>query len=503
MKSCKHFFLATMLVFTSCGSCCSQQNQFDRQPAVAGQFYPSNPAELKAQLRNLFSKAVPSKNIENVVAIISPHAGYVYSGEVAASSFNQIDPNKEYANIFVICSSHHVIFDGASIYSQGNFVTPSGIVKVNTELAEQLIKKYSFFSDRADAHVREHSIEVQLPFLQYRLKRDFKIVPIVLGTQSPEMCRKIADALRPYFGPKNLFIISTDFSHYPGYDDALKVDKATTGAILSNSPENLLRTIAANEKKSIPNLATSLCGWTSVLTLLYIAQQNPAVSLNLIDYKNSGDAGFGDKNRVVGYGAITVSLGGKMEKRQFSLSEKDKKDLLSIARGTIKQYIEARKVPAIDVATLSENLKTNCGAFVTLHKNHVLRGCIGRFEPNEPLYKVVQQMAIASSTEDHRFSPVEPKEVDNLDIEISVLTPMRKISSIDEIELGRHGIYIKKGARGGTFLPQVAQETGWTKQEFLGHCAQDKAGLGWNGWKDADIYIYEALVFSEKQSNEH
>lgn len=187
-----------------------------------------------------------------------------------------------------------------------------------------------------------------------------------------------------------------------------------------------------------------------------------------------------------------------MENKQFSLSEKDKKDLLSIARETVKQYIGARKVPDIDAATLSENLKTNCGAFVTLRKKHALRGCIGRFEPNEPLYKVVQQMAVASSTEDNRFSPVEPKEVDNLDIEISVLTPMRKISSVDEIELGRHGIYIKKGIRGGTFLPQVAQETGWTKEQFLGHCAQDKAGIGWNGWKDADIYIYEALVFSEK-----
>ena len=498
MKSCNHFFLATMMVFASCGSGCSQQNQFDRQPAVAGQFYPSDPAELKVQLRNLFSRAAPSKNIENVVAIISPHAGYVYSGEVAASSFNQIDPNKEYANIFVIASSHQVAFDGASIYRQGNFVMPSGIVKVNTELAGQLIKKHIFFSDRTDAHVHEHSLEVQLPFLQYRLKKDFKIVPIVLGTQSPEMCRKIADALRPYFGSKNLFIISTDFSHYPGYDDAIKVDRATADAILSNSPENLLRAIAATEKKDIPNLATSLCGWTSVLTLLYITQQNPAVSLNLIDYKNSGDAEFGDKIRVVGYNAITVSLGGKMEKKQFSLSDKDKKDLLSIARETIKQYIEARKVPVIDAAAFSENLKTNCGAFVTLHKDHALRGCIGRFEPNEPLYKVVQQMAIASSTEDYRFSAVEPKEIDKLDIEISVLTPMRKISSIDEIEMGRHGVYIKKGARGGTFLPQVAKETGWTKEEFLGHCAQDKAGLGWDGWKDADIYIYEALVFGEK-----
>jgi MEMO1 family protein len=497
MYCCKHFFLAVVTVLAFCGSCYSLQNQSDRQPAVAGQFYPSDPAELKSQLKTLFSQATRAKDTGKIVAVIAPHAGYVYSGTVAASGFNQLDPSSEYENIFVIGSSHHVAFDGASVYRQGNFAMPSGIVKVNTELAGQLIKKNSFFSDRTDAHEREHSVEVMLPFLQYRFKKDFKIVPIVLGTQSSEMCRKIADALRPYFGSKNLFVVSTDFSHYPSYDDAVKVDKTTASSIMSNSPEKLLQTLASNEKKGISKLATSLCGWTSVLTLLYITQQNPAISISLIDYKNSGDAGFGDKNRVVGYNAIVFSLGEKMEKKQFILSEKDKKDLLSIARGTVKQYIETRKVPAVDAASLSENLKTNCGAFVTLHKNRALRGCIGRFEPNEPLYKVVQQMAVASSTEDYRFSPVEPKEIGNLVIEISVLTPMRKISSIDEIEMGKHGIYIKKGVRGGTFLPQVAQETGWTKEEFLGHCAQDKAGIGWNGWKDADIYTYEALVFSE------
>ena len=128
----------------------------------------------------------------------------------------------------------------------------------------------------------------------------------------------------------------------------------------------------------------------------------------------------------------------------------------------------------------------------------MLRGCIGRFDASEPLYKVVQEMAVASATQDYRFKPVEEGEVKDLEIEISVLTPMRKISSINEFQLGKHGIYIRKGSRSGTFLPQVAQETGWTKEEFLGHCAQDKAGIGWEGWKDAELYVYEALVFGEK-----
>ena len=136
---------------------------------------------------------------------------------------------------------------------------------------------------------------------------------------------------------------------------------------------------------------------------------------------------------------------------------------------------------------------------MTLNEHHQLRGCIGRFDADEPLFKVVQCMAAASASQDYRFSPVEPSEVKNLQIEISVLTPMRKISSIDQFELGKQGIYMKKGNRAGTFLPQVAQETNWTKEEFLGHCAQDKAGIGWDGWKDAELYVYEALVFGEPE----
>jgi AmmeMemoRadiSam system protein A len=143
------------------------------------------------------------------------------------------------------------------------------------------------------------------------------------------------------------------------------------------------------------------------------------------------------------------------------------------------------------------------GAFVTLKEEGALRGCVGRFIVEEPLWKVVQQMAIASSTQDNRFPPVDPKEIGKISIEISVLSPMRRIKSPDEIELGKHGIYITKGYYSGTFLPQVATETGWSKEDFIGHCSRDKAGLGWDGWKNADLYIYEAAVFSEEEINGH
>ena len=212
------------------------------------------------------------------------------------------------------------------------------------------------------------------------------------------------------------------------------------------------------------------------------------------------ESGYGDKARVVGYNAIAVSLNPKDQvDGQFYLSHEDKSKLLEIARTTIEDYLSSNQIETLNSDSYSRTLKTNCGAFVTLNKNHQLRGCIGRFDATQPLYEVVQQMAVASATQDSRFLPVTKNELKELEIEISVLTPMKLIKSIDEIVLGKHGIYIKKGNRSGTFLPQVATETGWTLEEFLGHCSRDKAGLGWDGWKDAEIFIYEASVFGETE----
>jgi len=497
------FWLVLLFVLVESG-CRSQENKtipalVDRPMAAAGSFYPSNPAELRTLLGNLFSKAKPS-SAKDVIAIICPHAGYEFSGTVAASSYNQLDPEKKYDNIFIIGSSHHVAFMGASIYNAGDYQTPLGKIKVNIDLANKLIKENAVFSYNPDADRNEHSVENQVPFLQYYLKKSFTLVPIILGTQSTESCRKIARALKPYLNGNNLFVISSDFSHYPPYNDALVVDKKTCDAILTNQPDRLLSTLKENEEKNVTNLATSLCGWTSVLTLLYMTEGDPGITMTPVYYQNSGDSKFQDKSQVVGYWSIVLSKKKNNpipSSHSFNLTDKDKKDLLKIARTTLEQYIRNNKTPEINATGFSETLKTPCGAFVTLNENSVLRGCVGCFNAEEPLYKVVQQMAIASSTQDNRFPSVEPGEVSGISIEISVLSPMKKISSIDEIVLGKHGIYIKKGSHSGTFLPQVATGTGWSKEDFLGHCSRDKAGLGWNGWKDADIYIYEATVFSE------
>lgn len=491
------------------GSNCSSQEQgdpsglIDRKPAVAGQFYSSSPVQLKADLTAFFLKAEP-RHAKDPVAIISPHAGYIFSGEVAASSFNQLDPEKKYENVFILASSHRMAFDGASIYNLGDYLTPLGKVPVNLELANQLLKDHPVFNAKTEPHIQEHSLEVQLPFLQYRLKNDFRIIPIVVGTQSASTCRKIGAALKPYMVEGNLFVISTDFSHYPDYEDARLVDHLTAEAILKNSPGMLLSTLEENEKKGIDNLATSLCGWTSVLSLLYMTEGNEELSFQAIQYMNSGDAAvYGDKDRVVGYYAIIVDrIKDQVQQEDgFSLDTREKAYLLALARSAITGYVRSGVMPVADKDALTDKLKTDMGAFVTLHKEGQLRGCIGRFEATEPLYKIVQQMAVSAATADYRFKAVTSEEIDELDIEISVLTPLKRIYSIDEFQLGKHGIYMKKGFSTGTFLPQVAIETGWTAEEFLGRCARDKARIGWEGWKEAELYVYEAYIFSE--SDQH
>ncbi|MBU0489339.1 MAG: AmmeMemoRadiSam system protein B [Bacteroidetes bacterium] len=488
---------ACLLIHTTMSYAQTTSPKINRKPVVAGQFYPATKAEIEKQLAGFFAAATPERK-SDLRAIIAPHAGYVYSGAVAAQAFNQIDPNTEYENIFIIASSHRASFAGASIYNLGDYITPMGEVEVNTGLASKLIAENKVFSYKYEAHNAEHSIEVQLPFLQYHLKKAFRIVPIVIGTGDTATVRQISEALKPWFNAKNLFVISTDFSHYPKYNEAVSADSLTADGICSNNPKEFLSVLDANDAKRISGLATSACGWASVLALMYLSEGKD-FQYSKIAYQNSGDVKIGDKSRVVGYWAIVVNEKLKMKSEEFGLSEKEKAQLLKLARETIQEYLKTGKTLVVDSATYSTALHAEAGAFVTLHKNGNLRGCIGLFSAKEPLYKVVQQMAIASATKDSRFDRVKPEELDSIDLEISVLSPMKKIQSADEIELGKHGIYIKKGFSAGTFLPQVATETGWSLDEFLGHCSRDKAGIGWDGWKSADVFVYTALVFGEKE----
>jgi AmmeMemoRadiSam system protein B/AmmeMemoRadiSam system protein A len=477
--------------------CTARSFAEDRAPAVAGQFYPASATELRATLADFFSHAVQPTGKDPVEALIVPHAGYVFSGQVAASGFAQIDPQRSIDNIFLIGVSHNAAYEGAAVYVDGDFLTPLGRVPVNTEIGRILLGRQGPFLENNRAHAVEHALEVQLPFLQYHLKRPFKIVPILLGTANPAVCTRLAQALRPYFTEKNLFIVSTDLSHYPSYQDAVIIDRRTIDAVLSRSPEKLLRTVADNERTGTRALATSMCGLGGVLLLQEMVGTDGSEKYTLVQYRNSGDVPVGNKSQVVGYAAIAVT---RSQRESFHIRPEDQRRLLAIARSTLEEYLQTHQSPDLHIEQLSATLRTLCGAFVTLKKHGDLRGCIGNFSGTEELAKTVQKMAIAAATEDYRFSPVSAAELKKLEIEISVLSPMRKVASTQEIQLGKHGIYIRKGNRAGTFLPQVAKETGWSLEEFLGHCAQDKAGIGWEGWKEAEVYVYEAEVFGESDN---
>jgi hypothetical protein len=426
-------------------------------------------------------------------ALIVPHAGYVFSGKIAASAYHLLNPGKKYKRIFILASSHRYSFDRVAVYIDGNYSSPLGEIKTDTKLATELAEKSPLFIVHPEAHEAEHSIEVQLPFLQYVLGDDFTLVPLVIGTNNPATCREIAEILKPWFTPENLFVISTDFSHYPKYSDACETDKKTADTICSNQPENLISTLNSQKKNHIQGLATSLCGWTSVLPLLYMTQGKD-YSYHEIAYQNSGDAPiYGEKSRVVGYWAIAVTV----NKNEFIIDKTEKEELLRKVRNAITHFVKTGERVKMQPPESNGILNEKAGVFVSIYINGKLRGCIGGFAGEQTLNEMVQRLAPSSAC-DRRFEPVQEDELANMQLEISVLSPLKKIDSTEEIVLGKHGIYIRQGYNSGTFLPQVATKTGWSLEEFLGHCARDKAGIGWNGWKTAEIFIYEAIVFNEE-----
>ena len=474
-------------------SCNEQKTPVVRPATQANRFYTSNPEELSQEVDSFLALHSSRTTYQNVAALIVPHAGYYFSGNVAASAYMTLNPKKSYKRIFLLGPSHHEWLNGASVNSKVDYyATPLGNVKVDRETAQQLIDADSVFSYKAAAHAQEHCLEVQLPFLQRRLDEMPPIVPIIISTNDYSKLKRMAEMLRPYFTDDNLFIISSDFSHYPSYEDAYEVDTKTGKAIETGDVEQLIATIENNADSGKRNLATSACGEFPIITLMLMLNHN--YEIKHLMYQNSGDIDNHDHSRVVGYHAFAF-LRKQISETEFTLTDADKKQLKEIALQSIKDSLDSKPIARPTLHSQLSILNSKCGAFVSLHKYGRLRGCIGHFGEDYPLHEIVAEMARAAAFEDPRFTPVTREELDDIDIEISVLTPMRRIQSIDEFELHRHGIYIRKGFRSGTFLPQVADEVNWTKEEFIGHCSQDKAGLGWDGWRDAELYVYEAIVF--------
>ena len=476
-----------------------------RPATQAGRFYEANPQVLSHEVDSFLNLHTKKSSFDQVAALIVPHAGYYFSGNVAASAYATINPERKYKRIFLLGPSHHAWLDGASVNTEADYyATPLGNVKVDCETARQLIEADNVFSYRPEAHNREHCLEVQLPFLQRRFREVPPIVPVIISTNDYSKLQRMAEVLKPYFTDENLFIVSSDFSHYPSYSNACAVDAKTGKAVESGDVEQFITAIQENAKSNIRNLETSACGAFPIITLMLMLDSQYEVKHLM--YQNSGDIDNHDPSRVVGYHSFAILR----HEKGFSLSEEDKRILKQIAYDSIRDSLDHPSsithhpscVPSVASVlrpsapvTTHPSLNQKCGAFVSLHKKGQLRGCIGHFGEDVPLYKIVAEMARAAAFEDPRFLPLRREELSEIDIEISVLTPMRRIKSLDEFQLHRHGIYIRKGRRSGTFLPQVADEVNWTKEEFVAHCSRDKAGLGWDGWRDAELYVYEAIVF--------
>ncbi len=467
-----------------------------RKPAVAGSFYPSSAKEIlsmtKDWLQPADAKVAPQ-------AVIVPHAGYVFSGEVAASAFNRIPKRHPYKRIFLLGPSHRVGFAGASVdtlYSCAE--TPLGRVSIDTDTGKELLESASF-TCREDAHDREHCLEVQLPFLQMMYEDVPSVVPIVIGTQRLDILEDIASVLEPYFNEDNLFVISSDFSHYPSYKDAQSSDLYLAETIVSGGLDAFLKALTRIRKMDFAGQDTAACGACAIAVLLSMmdAQGRNHFEAKHVMYRNSGDSPYGEKDRVVGYNSIVFNRIRKCDDYLFHFTDEEKKGMIAAARSAIYSALRMDyDGDAIPVGILKEK---GYGVFVTLHMDGRLRGCIGRFTSSDTLFETIQDMARSAAFSDPRFPSLSRSEAPRIDIEVSVLSPLKRIASVDEFKLGRDGIYMIKGSRHGTFLPQVATETGWSTEEFLGHCAQDKAGIGYYGWMDAELYTYQTEIVNESE----
>jgi len=477
-----------------------------REPAVAGSFYPADKESLTEQI-DQFLEAADLPVIEGQIkALIVPHAGYVYSGPVATYGYKALI-GQDIQRVILVGSSHHQFFSGVALNDNDFWQTPLGQVAIDKELRDKLVQ--AGLKIDSSAHQPEHSLEVQVPFLQ-RVLKDFKILPILIGQADDKDLEKLAEVIvqsvqglssKRGQSLNTLIIASTDFSHYPAYEKAVYADNKVIQAILTGQVENLKKTIADLEKENIPQAATFLCGQMAVEVVMKVAQKLGISQIELLKYANSGDVPIGDKSQVVGYGAIAFIGSAPAVSEEQNLNKDQQKKLLEIAQTSVETYIRQNQLPSFE--TDDPLLNQFLGAFVTLRKHAALRGCIGRFTTEDldlPLYQVVSQMAVAAATQDNRFLPVQANELDELEYEISVLSPLRKIDNWQKIEIGKHGVQVQQGSHSGVFLPQVATENNWGLEEFMGNLCQNKAGLSRDAWKTSqvDLYIFTAQIFGDE-----
>jgi len=467
-----------------------------RAPAVAGSWYPTDPEELQKEVKGYLDATTVQATTKPRIIIV-PHPGLEFGGPTMAYTYKAVAPFN-YRNIYLIGVTHKAEFDGIAIDDTPYYETPLGKVKVNTDITSFLLMQSSRFKSLPLAHKEEHSLEIQLPFIQ-TLFPDAQIIPILLSAENNGDPEILAEGIYQAITPDDLVVISTDLSHYPAYENAKTADQKTLNDILTLNPAWFQTQMAEGEKNFPANTITLACGQRAVLAGLDLAKKLNLADAKLLHYENSGDRPAGDKTKVVGYGAVAVYADPDEEFADtVQLSEKDRKLALEIARKAIESEFTGEDV-AISMPQNSK-LQENFGAFVTLTKNGQLRGCIGNFEPDKRLYEVINDIALDAALRDTRFSPVTADEMKDIKIEISVLSPRKTISSPNEIVPGKHGVYLTEDDKSGTFLPQVATDQNWTREEMLNNLCTQKAGLDENAWQDpaAKLYTYTALVFGEE-----
>jgi hypothetical protein len=469
-----------------------------RPAGVAGSFYPADPKALLAMIDDMLAHASPPPIHDPILAVVAPHAGYQFSGPVAATTYAALKGRK-FSRVVVIAPSHYEAFDFTSVYDGDAYATPLGTVQVDKAFARQLVKlsptmRLSSQGHDATPAGAEHAIEVQLPWLQ-RVLGDFQLVPIVMGEQSYENSRALGVALAKLIenenkGGNTLIVASSDLSHYHTYDEAETIDHKTLGALAVWDYFSMSRNFQTRVWEA--------CGGAPIVAAMIAAERMGANQAQVLKYANSGDTS-GDRSRVVGYSAdvFVKAPNGKAVETPFSLSDRDKNELLALARKSVEQAVGQRKQYEPG-ATASDALNQDRGAFVTLSEAGELRGCIGYTSATKPLYLAVRDTATLAALRDPRFPPVSSSELPQLEYEISVLSPLRRVVDLQQIKIGQDGLLMKNGDYEGLFLPQVPVEQKWDRQKYLEETCH-KAGMRPGCWKDADtdIFRFTAVVFGE------
>jgi AmmeMemoRadiSam system protein B/AmmeMemoRadiSam system protein A len=490
--------LLALLVFTPIKHDSSGDQPKVRQAAVAGSFYPADPKVLTAMMDGFLAKVSEPQITDPILAVVAPHAGYEYSGPVAAYTYAQLKGHK-YTRVVVIAPTHYVAFDYTSIYDGDAYATPLGNVPVDKAFAQKLVKMSSTMKLSSEGHEPtsaggEHAVEVQLPWLQ-KVLGNFEVVPIVMGDQSYESSRALGVALAKLIKSEGkqgetLVLASSDLSHYHTYDDAVTIDHKTLNALQAWDYLSMSRNFQSRIWEA--------CGGAPIVAAMIYAERMGANQARVLKYENSGDV-TGDHSRVVGYSAdvFVKADSGKTLEIPFSLSEPEKSELIALARKSV-EYVVQEKYAYEPPASTSATLNQERGAFTTLKESGELRGCIGYTSAIKPLYITVRDTATLAATRDPRFSPVTASELPSLEYEISVLSPLRRVTDVQQIKIGEHGLLMKNGDSEGLLLPQVPVEQQWDRQTFLEQTCR-KARMPSTCWMDddTDIFSFTAVVFGE------